>query len=764
MSRPAMLLVPLCLALCLVVVLPPGASLSQVASPPTPVPDAHPPVGETAPASVRPLPDVSSRTGYLPMPMDLSHLKGDQMPAGIRAADLPARWDWRDAGALTPVRNQGNCGSCYSFAFLGAFESKLLRDGAGAFDLSENHAKECNWEELNGFYQGGAPWGSCNGGNAVMVANLLSQKGAVLESCDPYQPANVGCQTSCPYQKTLLGWRQIAGEVVPNTNVLKAYIYNYGPVNAAMYAGTDWDAWGSEFKRYNGSYVLYYPGIERPNHAVLIVRWDDRLPHAGGTGAWIVKNSWGSGWGDSGYFTIAYGSARMGEDSGFITDWQNYDPDGGLLYYDEGGWWLSSVGWAGSYTDWGLVKFFPATATRVTRVEFWTRDATSDVDVYIYDTFNGTSLGTLLFARENLSFSEAGYHSVPVNPPVAVAAGDDVVAVVKVTNVNVGWPLVVDSRGPSERGRTYHSSNGASGSWVDVGFFANADVAIRLRTSRVQPTATPTATPSPTSTRTPTATTSPTITRTPTVSPTPKPFTPTTWLSLPIILKGHQPALLPTPTPTVTPIAPFGWVTLFSEDFEGAFPGPWQLEDWGFGWGSYLWGKRNCRPFAGSYSGWAVGGGNYGAGLGCGNLYPGNVASAMVYGPFSLTDAGAAQLTFRLWLDNASASDHADYLASVDGWDFWGYSAVSGSGTWVEKLLDLRAVPWLGDLTGEPEVWIALVFASDTFGSRPEGAYVDNIVIRQCTGPTCATLSPAQGASTTGPSADTVVRLSRPKR
>ena len=78
-----------------------------------------------------------------------------------------------------------------------------------------------------------------------------------------------------------------------------------------MYHGKD-DAWYDEFNSYDGSYTLYHPGAEAPAHIVLIVGWDDSLSHAGGTGGWIVKNSWGTQWGKEGFFTIAYGSASIG--------------------------------------------------------------------------------------------------------------------------------------------------------------------------------------------------------------------------------------------------------------------------------------------------------------------------------------------------------------------------------------------------------------------------------------------------------------------
>ena len=78
----------------------------------------------------------------------LAHLTGQTMPKKFLAQESPSRWDWRTLGKVTPVKNQGACGACYAFAALGDMESKLLIDGAGVHDFSENNAKECNWWEL----------------------------------------------------------------------------------------------------------------------------------------------------------------------------------------------------------------------------------------------------------------------------------------------------------------------------------------------------------------------------------------------------------------------------------------------------------------------------------------------------------------------------------------------------------------------------------------------------------------------------------------
>ena len=399
--------------------------------------------------------DVSPGKGFVPPPVDLSHISAPM----VGPLPILSHFDWREAGKVTPVKNQGPCGSCYAFASIGNFESKLLVDGGGLFDFSENNAKECEW------------WGSsCAGGNYWRVASLLAAHGTVLETCDPYVPSDVACNSGCPFQRTLLDWRVISADVAPSVNVLKSYIQTYGPVYTTMYAGS-----------YDGSYTLYYTGAFGPNHAVLIVGWDDDLPHAGGQGAWIVKNSWGTSWGgpcgygtEGGYFTIAYGSAQIGTYSSYLHDWQTYDPNETLLYYDDGG-YSGGVGY-NMPTAWGLCKFIAGEDVETRRIEFWTLDATTDVDVFLYDDFSGTAVSNLLASSLNNSFPNAGYHSVELSSPVSVSAGDDVYAVVKITDAVYGYPIAYDPFGPKESGCCYLSYTGSMFSeW------GGGDIGIRLR-------------------------------------------------------------------------------------------------------------------------------------------------------------------------------------------------------------------------------------------------------------------------------------------
>ena len=878
---------------------PPERLQGDVLEPPPP---PEPQMAPLRPGALEPPPP---GTGFIPPPMDLSHLTGQRMPKGRAPQALQSILDWRNNGGnyVTSVKNQGNCGACYAFGAIGNFESKLLIDGAGTYDFSENNAKECNWYELTG--TGGGT--SCDGGNYFLLASMFSKKGTVLESCDPYQDSDVTCKSTCPYQKTLLDWRIISGDAVPSTAVLKQYIQTYGPVYTSLYAGHD-DAWDTEFGNYDGSYTLYYPGTEDPNHAVLIVGWDDSLSHAGGTGGWIVKNSWGTGWGgtcgygtEGGYFTIAYGSANIGMFSSFMYDWQDYDSDGDIMYYDEGGW---STNWGyGDTTGCGLVKFIPPSDTNVTRVEFWTADETTDVDVYIYDDFNGTTLSNLLASKENNSFGEAGYHSVELDSPLAVSSGNDVIVEVKFTNGSYTYPIPMDQYGPAETGRTYKSHYGTPGSWSESTY----DVAIRLRTSTsVAPAPTVTSiTPSSgfntgiihitnlagsdfqsgatvkltksgqtdidttggatvesaskitcyfdltgaatgqwnvvvtnpdsqtdqldngftvnapppapdvsiikraigrdfspgdsiTFTLTianngnkiaahvvvtdilPIQVLAPTFDSTLTITPIggPPPYkwsveplgigesgvitiygqinpglpsdfvfvnratisdpednTPGNNTSL-VIVGGHK-VYLPLVLRNHSP--PSGWVTIFSDDFEGSFPGSWNVT----GDGGYSWGKRDCRPYQGGYSGWAVGGGAYGAALGCSSNYPNNADSWMVYGPFSLADATAGDLSFKLWINSEQGCDSVCRLASTNGSNFFGTCTSGDSAGWIDAVLDLEDVYSLGNLMGQSQVWVALMFTSDYSINYAEGGHVDNIVLRKCTSSTCT------GASST---------------
>lgn len=208
----------------------------------------------------------------------------------------------------------------------------------------------------------------------------------------------------------------------------------------------------------------------------------------------------------------------------------------------------------------------------------------------------------------------------------------------------------------------------------------------------------------------------PTPTPTPTLSPT---LTPTPTLTL-----------SPTLTPTSTPEP--GWVEIVYEGFEGEFPtGLWYTRQESEA-GSYVWGPRDCNPHTGNKSAWAVGAGADGIALPCGSDYPDETKTQLIYGPFDLSDATAANLTFWSWSYTQYESDTIFWGASTDGFWFWGERDSGLNNQWRQKEFDFARVPeWGGSESylGEPEVWIMFSFESDEWSSRESGWFIDDVRI-----------------------------------
>jgi C1A family cysteine protease len=211
---------------------------------------------------------------------------------------FPTVFDWRDSGGVTPVKNQGNCGSCWAFAAMGAFESMIKIYDSVQYDLSEQQILSCNFAESG-----------CMGGWMDDAYQVFQSYGSVLESCMPYQASDgVPCiQTSCEVMNKIQGWTAVNNDV----NSIKAAVQT-GPVACAMTVYDDF------FSYIGGCYEN--TGTDPINHGVLIVGWNDTL--CSGNGAWIVKNSWGTGWGMNGFFYIKYNSCNVG----YGADLLNYTP------------------------------------------------------------------------------------------------------------------------------------------------------------------------------------------------------------------------------------------------------------------------------------------------------------------------------------------------------------------------------------------------------------------------------------------------------
>jgi len=207
----------------------------------------------------------------------------------------------------------------------------------------------------------------------------------------------------------------------------------------------------------------------------------------------------------------------------------------------------------------------------------------------------------------------------------------------------------------------------------------------------------------------------------------------------PVQLQLDRPDLLSQPSVSPASLtATEGWVTIMTEDFDGTFPGAgWAVFDNdGATNGEYYWGANGCFDWGVSGNRTAIPhdqGAN--AMFPCWHPYPINMDSWMVYGPFDLSTATDAELSFDLYLDTQQDHDYFKWLVSTDGANFFGYhTSGSTNDQWASVTLDLADDPDLGDYTGEPQVWIAFVFQSDNSDVSHSGPWVDDVVLQKQTG------------------------------
>ena len=203
----------------------------------------------------------------------------------------PATLDWRsnNGNFVTPVRNQGGCGSCWAFGTTAALESNTLinKNQPGSnLDLSEQTVVSCSNA------------GSCAGGYHGTASNFIKNTGVPVESCYPYTATNGVCSSACANWQTstykIGNWSYITTSSTSSAvAIMKQAIATNGPIVSEFGVYSDFYSYGNGIYSYTSGNFLGY-------HIVEVVSYDDPGQY------FIAKNSWGTGWGEGGYFRIAY--------------------------------------------------------------------------------------------------------------------------------------------------------------------------------------------------------------------------------------------------------------------------------------------------------------------------------------------------------------------------------------------------------------------------------------------------------------------------
>jgi len=220
--------------------------------------------------------------------------------------NLPSAFDWRELDGCTPVKNQGGCGSCWAFGTIGAMECAIKIVDGITVDLSEQWLVSCN--QVGSSCDGG--WYAFdmldNNDDDYWQTDPCGGTGAVLEEDFPYQAADLSCECPYPHNYFIQSWAYVGGGGwPPDMAAMKQAIVDYGPISVLVYASDAMQA-------YNGG-IFNACEAGGTNHIVCLVGWDD---NQGTNGVWIMRNSWGGGWGeDGGYMRIEYGCNWIGLDA-----------------------------------------------------------------------------------------------------------------------------------------------------------------------------------------------------------------------------------------------------------------------------------------------------------------------------------------------------------------------------------------------------------------------------------------------------------------
>ncbi|KAG9265278.1 dipeptidyl peptidase 1 [Astyanax mexicanus] len=217
------------------------------------------------------------------------------------AAGLPERWDWRNVNGVnyvSPVRNQASCGSCYSFATMGMLEARvrILTNNTRTPVFSPQQVVSCSE-----YSQG------CDGGFPYLIGKYVQDFGIVEESCFPYTAKDSPCNVPAKCLRYYTSDYHYVGGFYGGCSetAMMLELVRDGPMGVALEVYPDFMNYKEGIYHHTGLRDVLNP-FELTNHAVLLVGYG--RCHKTGEKYWIVKNSWGSGWGENGYFRIRRGT------------------------------------------------------------------------------------------------------------------------------------------------------------------------------------------------------------------------------------------------------------------------------------------------------------------------------------------------------------------------------------------------------------------------------------------------------------------------
>jgi len=345
----------------------------------------------------------------------------------INVETLPSRFDLRDWGWVTPVKHQGHLGACWTFAVMNAVESAMLKKYGVSLNLSESNLIHTMLKySPNGFKV------AEEGGNNVMsISYIVDWFGPVFEENDPYD--EVGKLSQFLPSSDIIHIQDMI--LVPNdepgTSKMKEAILKYGALVAGYHV--------NPYKPYYNpkTFANYVNESLTSNHEISVVGWDDDfsadnfLIKPEGDGAWIVKNSWGTGWGEEGFFYISYYDKSFLGDSNVFSHAAAVILENDVAYTKN---YQHDFSWSGQFVDYTEQYGVNGTMIYANQFEAAADDLIAGVGTYFNQS--GVNYTVEIYVNEELKLIQNGvspfygFHTIKLNEYVSVKKGDVFKAVI----------------------------------------------------------------------------------------------------------------------------------------------------------------------------------------------------------------------------------------------------------------------------------------------------------------------------------------------
>ncbi|MBU5313132.1 hypothetical protein KQI38_13895 [Tissierella carlieri] len=388
----------------------------------------------------------------------------------------PERFDLRNINKVTSIKDQGRNGSCWTFAAYSSLESYLMP--REIWDFSEK-----NMRNNHGF-----DYGPNDGGNRSMsTAYMARWEGPVLEADDPYDEYGFYSPSNLQIQKHLTNVLYIPDRKDYLDNELIKYaLMEYGAVQTSIYSNEVY------YNSVTASH--YYNGSIGTDHAVSIVGWDDNYSLTNfriappGDGAFIVKNSWGTNWGEEGYFYVSYYDTNVGKSNAIYIVEEPYKFDS-IYQYDPLG-MVTSMGY-GTDTGWFANVFRTGDRDKsLEGVGFFVSEDNCRYEVYVNTDYMGNLNNSRKVASGEIDF--AGYHTIEF-PGERISRGSNFAVIVKIISSTGGYQIPLErqisgytSGARAEVGQSFIGYDGFV--WTDVNqIYPNTNVNLKAFTIDKEP-------------------------------------------------------------------------------------------------------------------------------------------------------------------------------------------------------------------------------------------------------------------------------------